>query len=96
MTNAKFVKWLKEHHACDEAVKWVQEHGGTLQECWNDCEWWGWMYWLCVETHQSRRKIANALKKYSKDLSKEEGSHQRADRLFATMLREKFPIIKIT
>ena len=46
MDNKTFVKHLEELEACSEAVDWVKQHGGTAQECWNDCQRGDWMNWL--------------------------------------------------
>lgn len=46
MDNKTFVRRLKELGACQEAIDWVKEHGGTAQECWRDCQRGDWMAWL--------------------------------------------------
>ena len=48
MTNKQFLAHLKRIGACEEAVTWVREHGGTPAELWRDCTRGDWMNWLLV------------------------------------------------
>jgi hypothetical protein len=65
MKNAAFVRKLKRIGACNEAVDWVKEHGGTSEECWSDCVHGDWMAWLTVKDakklHVSKRQLVSAL-----------------------------------
>lgn len=45
LTNKQFVDLLRAQNACINAIAWCEEHGGTPEELWNDCqhgEWLGW------------------------------------------------------
>ena len=62
MDNKSFVTHLKKIKACEEAVEWVESHGGTPAECWNDCERGDWMAWLAAKTKSiTRRQLVGAL-----------------------------------
>jgi cell division septum initiation protein DivIVA len=39
-----FAKWLNEHGACRESLKW--QHGKTLREIWDTCQRGDWLEWL--------------------------------------------------
>jgi hypothetical protein len=65
MNNKKFLTHLKRIGACNEAIDWVKEHGGTATECWNDCERGDWMAWLIAydakKLHITKRQLVGAL-----------------------------------
>jgi hypothetical protein len=62
INNKSFVRKLTEMRACEEAVDWVREHGGTSSECWRDCERGDWMAWLAAKTPSiTRRQLVGAL-----------------------------------
>ena len=62
MQNKDFLKHLKHLGACQDAVTWVKEHGGTSAECWRDCERGDWMAWLAAkDTTIARPRLVGAL-----------------------------------
>jgi hypothetical protein len=65
MNNKKFLTHLKRIGACNEAIDWVKEYGGTATECWNDCERGDWMAWLTAHDtkkfHITKRQLVGAL-----------------------------------
>jgi hypothetical protein len=65
MNNKRFVAHLKRLDACQDAVDWVEEHGGTAAECWHDCARGDWMNWLLVydqkKFHITKRQLVGAL-----------------------------------
>jgi len=45
LSNAEILDYLRSHDACDDAVTWVEEHGGSADELWYDCPRGDWMMW---------------------------------------------------
>jgi hypothetical protein len=65
VSNKVFLRSLRMIGACDEAVDWVKEHGGTTAELFRDCERGDWMNWYIVKCQEklgvSKRQLVGAL-----------------------------------
>jgi hypothetical protein len=65
VSNKVFLRSLRMIGACDEAVDWVKEHGGTTAELFRDCERGDWMNWYIVKCQDklgvSKRQFVGAL-----------------------------------
>ena len=61
MDNKSFVKKLKKLNACEDAVNWCVQHGGTSAELWRDCERGDWMAWYAAKVGVDKRALVGAL-----------------------------------
>jgi hypothetical protein len=62
VSNKVFLRSLRMIGACDEAVEWVKQHGGTTAELYRDCERGDWMNWIIVKMELvEKRELVGAL-----------------------------------
>jgi hypothetical protein len=57
MTKSKAVEWARSHHACYEAVQWLEslQKNATMADAWKRCKRSDWMLWALEEAGQSER-----------------------------------------
>jgi hypothetical protein len=89
LTNKQFLEGLRKLLACDPAVEWVKQHGGSAADCWHDCDNGSWMGWLIgyMKLYESPQKLSLCLADIIKPCSKilpEAGAAEKTLRLYAT------------
>jgi len=89
LTNKQFLEGLRKLNACDPAVEWVKQHGGSAADCWHDCDNGSWMGWLIgyMKLYESPQKLSLCLADIIKPCSKilpEAGAAEKTLRLYAT------------
>jgi len=89
LTNKQFLEGLRKLLACDPAVEWVKQHGGSAADCWHDCDNGSWMGWLIgyMKLYESPQKLSLCLTDIIKPCSKlllETKAAEKTLRLYAT------------
>ena len=89
LTNKQFLARLRKLNACNLAVEWVKQHGGSAADCWRDCDNGSWMGWLIgyMKLYESPQKLALCLADIIKPCSKllpEAKVVEKTLRLYAT------------
>jgi hypothetical protein len=53
----RFIKILKQLHACEDAVKWVEKTAESPSRLWKMCDRGDWMSWLAIRAVERKKVI---------------------------------------
>jgi hypothetical protein len=49
MTRFELLAYLRQHHACLEALRWIYDTEGNPEQLWHDCPKEDWLIWFAAE-----------------------------------------------